>query len=121
MKPVKFPGCNRVLGENQPQYIPLPIIAFDDEYGTVISCFELTDEEIKIICKSKRLYIQCSTFNEPLQPILPMVDLSDNVEIVKESQYEVYRRQLIQLLYEGTPKNSLIIRAIVKLMLISSK
>lgn len=71
MKPIKFYGVNRVYGENQPQYIPLPVQK--DERGRVISCWELTDDEIAKIVKSRKIWIGQLTFNNPLQPILPAV------------------------------------------------
>lgn len=72
MKPIEFEGVNKVYGENQPQYIPLPVQK--DENGRVISCWELTDEELEKIKETKRIWIGQLTFNQPLQPILPSAD-----------------------------------------------
>lgn len=116
MKPIKFPGHNRVLGEGQPQYSPLPIIALDDPEGTVISCWQLTPDEILRIRKTGRLYIQCWTFNDSLQPILPMVELGDNMELTNPTEYQIYRDFLFrQLMLEG--KSSTTVKQTIKLML----
>ena len=72
MKPIKFKGVNKVYGENQPQYIPLPVQK--DENGRVISCWKLTPEEKAVIAKTGKIWIGQLTFNSPLQPILPSVD-----------------------------------------------
>jgi len=34
----------------------------------------LTDEEMKILLKTKRIYLQILTFNEPLQPVRLLVE-----------------------------------------------
>lgn len=72
MKPIKFKGVNKVYGEDQPQYIPLPVQK--ESNGRVISCWKLTPEEIEKIVKTKKIWIGQLTFNDPLQPILPSVD-----------------------------------------------
>jgi len=87
MIPIKFPGSNIVIGENQPQYILLPALRLDN--GDVYTCWELTEEEINDLVNSKRLYIKSLTFKfldkqgieryTPFQPILPLVDLSDEI------------------------------------------
>lgn len=81
MKPKQFPGSNVVFGANQPEYQPLPALKMPD--GQVITCWELSDEEIETIKKNKCMYFNQLTFNSPLQPILPMVELSDNIEITE--------------------------------------
>ena len=81
MKAVKFNGVNRVIGENQPQYIPLPVQYLNDDEGTVISCWELTEEELQELMRTKRIYLQQLTFNSKLQPVRLTVDLSDNIEL----------------------------------------
>ena len=82
MKPIKFPGQNVILGENQPEYEPLPaLVVPNDERGTIITCWELTDAEIELLVKTKRFYLSQYTFNSPLQPILLVVELSDLVDL----------------------------------------
>lgn len=71
MTPVPFEGQNRVFGANQSQYNPLP--AYQDETGHVVTCWEMTESEKAEFILTGRLFILISTFNQPLQPILPTV------------------------------------------------
>jgi hypothetical protein len=90
MTPIKFPGSNIVIGENQPQYIPLPALRLDD--GQVYTCWELNNSEIEDLVSSRKLYIKSLTFKyldengvehfTPFQPILPLVDLSDEISFL---------------------------------------
>lgn len=72
MKPVKFKGSNVVFAENQPEYLPLP--AFKDESGIVVSCWKMTWIERLKFLFTGRIYLQVLTFNKPLQPLLPSVE-----------------------------------------------
>lgn len=80
MIPVKFPGYNIVFGEDQPEYQPLPALRLSD--GTVITCWQLSDIDINDILKTRRFYLKQLTFGQQLQPILPMTDLSDGLELM---------------------------------------
>lgn len=82
MKPIEFPGANVTFAKDQPEYQPLPAMVLKDNEGSVITCWELTDEEIETISKTKKLYLKQLTFRHPLQPILPTVDLSDGIELI---------------------------------------
>jgi hypothetical protein len=82
MKPKRFNGVNVTYAEDQPEYQPLPVQRFPD--GEVISCWELSEQEIETITKNKCFYIKVSTFNTPLQPILPLAELSDDIELKYE-------------------------------------
>lgn len=82
MQPIEFPGSNVVFGKDQPEYKPLPALVIQDSLGSVITCWELTDEEIEELTRTKRLYLKQLTFGNPLQPLLPTVDLSDGIELI---------------------------------------
>lgn len=71
MTPVQFPGSNVVLGENQPQYRPLP--AFVDDTGAVVSCWRLTWWERVRILFTGRFFLVVLTFKAPPQPVLPTI------------------------------------------------
>ena len=72
MKPIKFKESNCVYAEHQPDYLPLP--AFKDIDGLVISCWELSwRERLKLLFTGK-MWLRILTFNGPLQPIIPEVD-----------------------------------------------
>jgi len=72
MQPVKFKGSNIVFAENQPEYLPLP--AFKDESGEVVTCWKMTWRERLKFLFSGRLYLRVLTFNQPLQPQLPCIE-----------------------------------------------
>lgn len=82
MKPIEFKGSNIVFGANQPEYQPLPALKMPD--GEVITCWEFTDDEIERLVKGRRIYFSQLTFNNPLQPVMPMVNLGDNIELKPE-------------------------------------
>lgn len=92
MKPIDFPGRNIIFAEDQPEYQPLPAILMPGPEAEVISCWELSDEEIAIIVKNKCLFISQLCFrhenekgemvNNALQPILPMAQLGDNIMLL---------------------------------------
>ena len=72
MKPVEFEGYKTEIAKNQPEYLTLPAHVTKD--GEITSCWELTDDEIQEIIKTKRIYFSVSTFNKPLQPQRPSVE-----------------------------------------------
>ena len=77
---VKFSGHNTVFGETQLQYQPLPALQLPD--GTVITCWKLSDQEIQDIVQNRCFYLKQLIFGQQLQPILPMTDLSDGLELM---------------------------------------
>ncbi len=70
MTPVTFKGSNIVFGENQPEYQPLPACKFKDQQGTVVTCWELSKEEIEEVLNSGKIYLSQLTFNQALQPVI---------------------------------------------------
>lgn len=91
MKPIDFPGRNIIFAEDQPEYQSLPAILMPGPEAEVISCWKLSDEEIQTITRTRCLFISQLCFrhenekgemvNNALQPILPMVELGDNIEL----------------------------------------
>ncbi len=79
MTPIKFKGHNIVFAENQPEYQPLPALRLHD--GQVITCWQLTDEELEEVIKNKCIYLQQMTFNQPLQPVYISVGLDEIASI----------------------------------------
>lgn len=75
MKPIKFEGADVTYAENQPEYLSLPTKKVDD--NTILTCWELTDDEVKKISDTKKLWLGVMNFNKPLQPLLPSVDRWD--------------------------------------------
>jgi hypothetical protein len=80
MKPVEFKGMNTVFGAEQPEYQPLPALMLPGPQGEVITCWEMTEEELQAITQSKRIYFKQLTFRQPFQPILPMAELGDDIQ-----------------------------------------
>jgi len=80
MKPIEFKGHNVVFGKDQPEYQPLPALRLED--GTVITCWELSEEDLEKIRLSKKIYLEQLTFNRPLQPILLKSNLEDGFELM---------------------------------------
>jgi len=80
MKPIEFPEQNCVYAKDQPEYEPLPV--FKNEEGDVVSCWQLSDEEIQQIVETKKLWICVKTFNKALQPIFCTVIKDDLLQPV---------------------------------------
>jgi len=74
MKPIKFGESNATYAENQPEYLPLPVHKSPEPEGEVISCWELSDDEIKELLKTKKVWLRMWTFNQPLQPVCLQVE-----------------------------------------------
>jgi hypothetical protein len=89
MKPIKFEGSNTTFAKDQPEYLQLP--AYRDEDGTVITEWELSDEERARIAKGENLRISTLTFNNPLQPFRPylpsMTDIYEAEDNGKKQSY----------------------------------
>ena len=84
MKPIKFEGHNVVYAENQPEYNPLP--AFKAENGTIVTCWELTNEDFERIVETRRIYLSVMTFNNPLQPVNLTTDVDELLEYRDEEK-----------------------------------
>lgn len=80
MKPIEFRGFNVTFAKDQPEYQPLPAMKLPD--GSVITCWELTEEEKEIVLKTGKIYLNQLAFNQPLQPVLLMAELGDNIGLV---------------------------------------
>lgn len=76
MKPIEFKECNIVLGEDQPEYLPLPAHRWlgGDPGGTITSCWSLSIRERIRVLFTGRIYLQLLTFKKPIQPQLMSVE-----------------------------------------------
>jgi hypothetical protein len=83
MEPATFPGVNVVFGKGQEEYRELPALRTPD--GTVITFWKFTPEEKERLRDLDGVYIQQLTFNNALQPILPMLELSDGIALLPDS------------------------------------
>lgn len=72
MKPIKFKHQNVTYAENQPEYLPLPALKFED--GTVISCWKMSlSDRIRVLFSGK-VWLSLSSFNTPLTPSMLAAD-----------------------------------------------
>jgi hypothetical protein len=70
MQPVDFPQRTHILGEGQPQYVPLPVHIDQNSDATPMTfCCEVSDEEIAEIVATKKIWFTKSTFGKPFQPV----------------------------------------------------
>jgi hypothetical protein len=79
MEPVEFPGHNVVFGKDQPNYRPLPALKLPD--GEVITFWKMSNEELDKIIANRGVYLKQLTFNQALQPVCLLADLSDDMEL----------------------------------------
>ena len=75
MEAVKFKESNVVFAENQDEYKSLP--AYRDNNGVVVTCWKLSEDEIKMINETGRIYLETLTFNNPLQPVMLTTDIKE--------------------------------------------
>ena len=76
MKPVEFKEQNTVFGEGQEEYNDLPAYVGPESCKPVVSCWELTEEELEVVKKTGKIYVQQLTFGKIFQPLF----LSENIE-----------------------------------------
>ena len=72
MKPIEFKEQNVVYGKDQPEYMPLPALKFDD--GAVVTCWKLSWKEVIKLVFTRKVWHSMLTFNKPLQPTLLTID-----------------------------------------------
>ena len=78
MKPIAFPEQNIIFGKDQPPYIPLPAFRPEgDDKGPAITCWELSEEELKKVAETGKIWVSQLTFNGPLQPIFITAEKSE--------------------------------------------
>jgi hypothetical protein len=77
MKPIDFQGTNVIVAENQPPYLPLPGVFVGGPVGVLLCCWELNEEELEEIIRTRRIYNSIMTFNQPLQPHCISADRPD--------------------------------------------
>jgi hypothetical protein len=61
-----------VLAKDQPEYLPLPALALAN--GEIITRWELFDEEVEDVLRTKNIYLKQLTSGQGLQPQLPQTE-----------------------------------------------
>lgn len=74
MQPLNFEGANVVFAANQPEYIPLPAEYRGGKSGEILTCWELTPDELKTVLETGKIWLGVLTFGQPLQPVILSVD-----------------------------------------------
>lgn len=74
MKPIEFPESNVTYADEQPEYLPLPALKASTPDGTVVTCWELTEEDKKRIAETGQVWLSVMTFHSPLQPLFLTTD-----------------------------------------------
>ncbi len=77
MTSIQFPEANVIFAKDQPEYQPLPALKADDEMGTVVTCWQLSPEELQKINETGVVWLGVYTFNKPIVPLLLSVNKSD--------------------------------------------
>lgn len=75
MKPIVFPGANCIYSKDKKGVEPLPACKFDT--GEVLSCWELSPDEIEKVRQTGCIWLTVQTFNMPLQPMFMTVNKND--------------------------------------------
>lgn len=79
MVPIQFKECNVVFGEHQPEVNPLP--ALKTENGDVVTCWQLTPDEIETVKQTGQVWLFVKLpHNQLLQPLYMTVDKSELLE-----------------------------------------
>ena len=74
MQPLNFDGANVVFGAKQPEYIPLPAEYRGGKSGEILTCWELSPDELKRLQETGKLWLGVLTFGQPLQPVYLAVE-----------------------------------------------
>lgn len=69
MKSVKFPGANIEIGKGQPEYFVIHGKRLPGPSGEIIMCWEISDEELQVVMKTKKIWYHRLTGNGPFQPM----------------------------------------------------
>ena len=84
MKSIDFKGAFAKIGANQQDlYNVIHAYPLAGPEGEMIACYELTDEELEKLIKTKRIYYSRLTFGQPFQPMRIQVDpVEINVNLI---------------------------------------
>ncbi len=77
MKAVPFEEANINVAENQDEYQTLPARVYTDPFGEVISCWQLSDEEMEQIKKTNCIWVSQLTFKKGVAPMMLMAEKPD--------------------------------------------
>lgn len=81
MEAVDFIGKNVEIAKNQPEYKTLPALVVPGPEGEVITCWQLSDDEIEEVIKTRRIYMSQLTFGGKYSPVQMHVGLDGFFEM----------------------------------------
>jgi hypothetical protein len=82
---IDFPGATLKIGKKQADvYSVIHAMPMGGKEGEIIACFELSDEELAEVIKTKRIYYSRWTFGYPFQPMRLSATLEDGIELIPE-------------------------------------
>ena len=84
MEPITFKEVNVTYAKDRPKYQALPVLKM--ESGELLSCWKLTWKERLQILFAGKLWISLLTFNQPLQPLLPMTKKPEFITLKEDSE-----------------------------------
>lgn len=78
------------IAENQAQYQTLPALPIESELpGTILTRWEISDEELETLRETRSVYLYVATFNQPLQPVYLTVKTPPVFEVDEKYAEEV--------------------------------
>lgn len=81
MKPIEFKDQTCVIAENQDEYQNLPALVIPDNgFNTVISCWELSPEELEKVKETGKIWVSVMAFGA-LQPMILSSDPNELYEM----------------------------------------
>ena len=84
MKPKHFEQVNVIMGKGQPEYEPLPALAIDGGMQ-VITCWELSPEEIERVKQTGEIWLNVYTFGKNFPPVFLTTERKELFTITDES------------------------------------
>ena len=100
MKAVNFKHQNVVYAKDQPEYLPLPALKIESEYGEVISCWRLSFwERIKVLFTGK-IWLSLMSFNQPLTPSMMSVNRKEIYSHPDDKDMRMIINKNVKLFYK---------------------
>lgn len=94
MHSVELPGARLKIGAGQDQYNVIHAIPVEGSpEGIIVAAYQLTDEEIEQIRKSRRIYYTRMTFFQDFQPMRIFTDPSEVPQLQAAIECEEKNKQ----------------------------
>lgn len=101
MKSIKFPGANIEMAKGQPEYNSIHMKSIESEQAEVIACYELSDEELALLNKTKRIWYSRLRFTH--------MDEVDGRPVLRANSFQPFKMWVVteaeNVLIDGPPSN----------------